>query len=56
LVQVGTALTCARFADDLEAHHEKPVTAVNSATYWLALREHGIGDRLNGHGVLLARH
>lgn len=56
LVQVGTALGCAGFVDDLEAHHAKPVIAVNSATYWLALREHGISDRLDGHGVLLKHH
>lgn len=53
LVQVGTALVCAGFAADLEAHHGKPVVAVNTATYWLALRQHGIADRLDGHGVLL---
>jgi maleate isomerase len=34
----------------------KPVVAVNTATYWLALRRHGITDRLDGHGVLLTRH
>lgn len=56
LVQVGTALVCAGFVDALEARHDKPVVAVNTATYWLALREHGISDRLDGHGVLLARH
>ncbi len=33
LVQVGTALVCARLVDALEAHHGKPVVAVNSATY-----------------------
>jgi maleate cis-trans isomerase len=32
-----------------EARHDKPVIAVNSATYWLALREHGITDRLDSH-------
>jgi maleate cis-trans isomerase len=38
------------------ASGDKPVVAVNSATYWLALREHGITDRLDGHGVLFADH
>lgn len=52
LVQVGTALVCAGFAEKLEARHGKPVVAVNSATYWLALRAHGIADRLDGHGAL----
>jgi maleate isomerase len=56
LVQVGTALVCDGFVDALEARHDKPVVAVNSATYWLALREHGITDRLDGHGALLALH
>ena len=56
LVQVGTALVCAEFVDDLEARHGKSVVAVNSATYWLALREHGIVDQLDGHGALLSRH
>ncbi len=56
LVQVGTNLACAVFAADIEARHGKPVVAVNTATYWLALRRHGIADRLDGHGILLARH
>jgi maleate isomerase len=56
LVQIGTNLACAGFAADLEARHGKPVIAVNTATYWLALRNHGIADRLDGHGVLLAHH
>ena len=56
LVQVGTNLACSGFAAEVEARHAKPVVAVNAATYWLALRRHGIADRLDGHGVLLARH
>jgi maleate isomerase len=56
LVQIGTNLVCAGFAADLEAHHAKPVIPVNTATYWLALRSHGITDRLDGFGTLLARH
>lgn len=56
LVQVGTALVCAGFVADLEADHGKPVIAVNTATYWLALRQHGIADHLDGHGVLFNRH
>ncbi len=56
LVQIGTNLVCAGFAADLEAHHAKPVIPVNTATYWLALRSHGITDHLDGHGTLLARH
>lgn len=56
LVQVGTALVCAEFVEDLEARHGKPVIAVNSATYWLALRQHGILDHLKGYGALLSQH
>ena len=56
LVQIGTNLVCAGFAAELEVRHGKPVVAVNTATYWLALRSHGIADRLDGHGVLLTRH
>ena len=56
LVQIGTNLACAGFATELEAHHGKPVIAVNTATYWLALRCHGVTDRLAGHGTLLARY
>ena len=56
LLQVGTALVCAGFAADLEADHGKPVIAVNTATYWLALRQHGIADSVDGHGVLLMTH
>jgi maleate isomerase len=56
LVQVGTAMVCADFSADLEKQHGKPVVAVNAATYWMALRQHGISDRLHGHGMLLAEH
>ncbi len=56
LVQIGTNLVCAGFAADLEVRHGKPVVAVNTATYWLALRSHGITDRLDNLGVLLTRH
>ncbi|MCH1487699.1 MAG: hypothetical protein L7S59_01870 [Pseudomonadales bacterium] len=52
LVQVGTALVCAGFVAELEAEHKKPVIAVNSATYWLALRQHGITDQFGGYGKL----
>ena len=56
LLQVGTALVCTNFVTDLESQHGKPVLAVNTATYWLALRQHGIADRLDGYGILLKDH
>lgn len=54
LVQVGTALVCAGFVESLEAAHGKPVIAVNAATYWHALREHGFADRVAGQGRLFS--
>jgi maleate isomerase len=32
------------------------VIAINTATYWYALRQHGIRDRLKGFGSLLLEH
>jgi maleate isomerase len=32
----------------------KPVIAINTATYWYAMRQNGITDRLPGFGRLLA--
>ena len=56
LLQIGTALVCAGFVADLEFQHGKPVLAVNTATYWRALRRHGVDDRLDGYGILLKEH
>ena len=53
IVQTGTAMICAGFSADLEKRHGKPVVAVNAATYWMALRRHGISDQLGGYGKLL---
>ena len=55
LIQVGTNLSMLRLAARLEEELDKPVLAVNAATYWRALRETGIPDRLEGYGSLLAR-
>ena len=32
---------------------DKPVLAINTATYWHALRQNGIDDRISGFGSLL---
>jgi maleate isomerase len=32
----------------------KPVIAINTATYWYALRQNGISDQMQGFGRLLA--
>jgi len=34
----------------------KPVIAINTATYWYALRQYGIKDKVRGWGSLLAEH
>lgn len=53
VVQVGTNLSFVALADALEAELSKPVIAINSATLWHALREHGLGDQVQGAGQLL---
>ena len=40
----------------LEDKLEKPVISSNTATFWMALREAGIDDRINGVGQLLEQH
>ncbi len=54
IVQVGTNLCMARFAVELEKWLGKPVVAINTATYWHALRHNGIDDKVSGFGRLLA--
>ncbi len=56
IVQVGTNLSMLRFAAAAEAVLGKPVIAINAATWWQALRAHGIADRLHGLGRLLSEH
>jgi maleate isomerase len=56
LVQVGTNLACARVAAHGEFWLNKPVIAINTATYWYALRQNGITDQMVGYGALLAEH
>lgn len=53
LVQVGTNLSMVRLADEAERWFGKPVIAINAATWWLALRENGITDKIYGKGRLL---
>lgn len=54
VVQVGTNLAMAEVAATAEFWLDKPVIAINTATYWYALRENGIKDKLYGWGSLLA--
>lgn len=53
IVQVGTNLCMARLAARAEAELGKPVVAINTATYWHALRSGGIDDKIEGWGRLL---
>jgi maleate isomerase len=53
LVQVGTNLSMVRLADEAERWLKKPVIAINAATWWLALRQNGIEDKVYGAGRLL---
>ena len=52
IVQCGTNLSMARLADEAERWLDKPVIAINAATWWMALRENGINDRIYGEGRL----
>jgi maleate isomerase len=54
IVQVGTNLSMVRLAAAAEMWLGKPVIAINTATYWHALRANGIKDRIDGFGRLLA--
>jgi maleate isomerase len=56
IVQCGTNLPVARLADEAERWLEKPVIAINAATWWMALRDNGIADQLHGFGSLLRDH
>ena len=56
LVQVGTNLACAKVAAYGEFWLNKPVLAINTATYWYALRTNGITDKVDGFGSLLLDH
>lgn len=56
LCQVGTNLSMMRLAGEAERWLGKPVIAINTATYWHALRANGISDRIHGFGRLLEEH
>ncbi len=54
IVQFGANLPMGRLAARAEEWLGKPVIAINTATYWHALRSRGIADRREGFGRLLA--
>ncbi|GAB5459862.1 MAG: igiC [Henriciella sp.] len=53
IIQVGTNLCMTRFAAEAERWLDKPVIAINTATYWHALRTCGFDDKVQGFGRLL---
>jgi maleate isomerase len=53
IVQVGTNLSMVGLAAAAEIWLGKPVIAINTATYWHALRQNGIMDKIAGLGRLL---
>jgi len=55
IVQVGTNLSMVKLAAMAEMWLGKPVIAINTATYWHALRAMGIQDKVAGCGPLLER-
>ncbi len=56
VVQAGTNLAFAKVGAIAEFWLEKPVIAINTATYWHALRSMGINDKIHGFGKLLSEH
>lgn len=56
IVQVGTNLSMVRMAAAAELFLGKPVVAINTATYWHALRAVGINDKVQGLGQLLSHY
>jgi maleate isomerase len=56
IVQCGTNLCMSELADEAERWLDKPVIAINAATWWMALRENGIEDKVHGYGSLLRDH
>ncbi|MEV6072457.1 arylmalonate decarboxylase [Nocardia sp. NPDC052001] len=56
LIQCGTNLSMVSLADEAERWLGKPVIAINAATWWMALRDNNINDRLENAGALLRDH
>ena len=54
IVQCGTNLSMIRLADEAGRWLGKPVVAINAATWWMALRDNDIQDKLYGFGQLLS--
>jgi maleate isomerase len=54
LLQVGTNLVATSLVEELEQELGKPVIAVNTATYWQALRDLQLHEPMPGKGRLMA--
>ncbi len=54
ICQVGTNLSMVKLAAQAEVWLGKPVLAINTATYWHALRANGIADQMGGFGRLMS--
>ena len=54
-LHLGGALPLIGLVSDLEQSLDRPVVSTNAASYWYALRSHGIKDRINGYGSLLLK-
>ncbi|MEP4377377.1 MAG: hypothetical protein ABJ215_13595 [Alphaproteobacteria bacterium] len=53
LVHIGASIGIGDMVDHMEQKFGKPFLSVNQATYWYALRTHGITDPVPGHGSLM---
>jgi maleate isomerase len=53
IIQVGTNLSMVKLAAEAEMWFGKPVIAINTATYWHALRANKFMDKIHGLGRLL---
>jgi maleate isomerase len=53
ILHLGGALGIVSMIAELEEKIGKPIISVNAATYWYALRQHGIADPIPGYGQLL---
>ena len=56
IIQAGTNLAFAQVAAIAEFWLDKPVIAINTATYWHALRSMNIMDQMEGFGALLSKY
>ena len=53
LVHIGASIGIGDMIEHMEEKFGKPFLSVNQATYWYALRSHGLADVVKGFGQLL---